>query len=76
MRDFGGHPVSRSTVGVMATFDPTPLAPGDRRFTDSAADPVYAAIKSLDLGSQQEVLRALQVKLHAEDVSTEATQPR
>jgi hypothetical protein len=51
------------------------MPPGDRRrFTDPAAGPVYAAIKSLDLASQQDILRRLQVKLHAEDVSAEGTQ--
>jgi hypothetical protein len=59
----------------MATPDPKPLPPGDReRFSDPAAEPVYAAIKSLDAASQHEMLRALQVKLHAEDVSAEGTQ--
>jgi hypothetical protein len=44
------------------------LPPGDRqRFSDPAAEPVYAAIKSLDLASQHQMLRALHVKLHAED---------
>jgi hypothetical protein len=35
---------------------------------------VYAAIKSLDVASQHEMLRRLQDTLHAEDVSTYATE--
>jgi hypothetical protein len=59
----------------MTTSGSTPLPPGDRRrFTDPAADPVYAAIKSLDPASQQEMLQRLQEMLHAEDVSTYATE--
>jgi hypothetical protein len=55
--------------------NPPPLPPGDRqRFFDPAAEPVYAAIKSLDVASQHEMLRELQVKLHAEDVAAEGTQ--
>jgi hypothetical protein len=40
---------------------------GQQRFSDPAAESVYAAIKSLDLASQHQMLRALHVKLHAED---------
>jgi hypothetical protein len=59
----------------MTATDATPLPPGDRqRFTDPAADPVYAAINSLDLASQHDILRQLQVKLHAEDVAVEGSQ--
>lgn len=61
---------------MATTPDPMPLPPGDReRFSDPAAAPVYAAIKSLDLASQHEMLRALHVKLHAEDVAVEGSQP-
>ncbi len=67
--------VSQAYGSVMANSDPTPRPPGDRqRFSDPAAEPVYAAIKSLDLASQHQLLRELQVKLHAEDVSAEGTQ--
>jgi hypothetical protein len=60
----------------MTTSDPAPLPPGDRqRFSDPAAEPFYAAIKSLDLASQHQPLRALHVKLHAEDVAAEGTHP-
>jgi hypothetical protein len=60
----------------MATPDPKPLPPGEReRFSDPTAEPVYAAIKSLDAASQHQVLRALHVMLHAEDVSPEGTLP-
>jgi hypothetical protein len=60
----------------MTTSDPAPLPPGDRqRFSDPAAEPFYAALKSLDLAGQHQLLRALHVKLHAEDVAAEGTHP-
>ena len=66
-----------STVrGMPNTPDQAPLPPGVRqRFSDPAVEPVYAAIKSLDGASQHQMLRALHVKLHAEDVAAEGSQP-
>lgn len=59
----------------MPASDAHPAPPGDRhRFSDPAAEPVYAAIKSLDLASQHQLLRELRLKLHAEDVAAEGTQ--
>jgi hypothetical protein len=59
----------------MATNPQRPRPPADRkRFSDPAAEPVYQGIVSLDPATQHELLRRLQVKLHAEDVSANATQ--
>jgi hypothetical protein len=58
----------------MATPDETPLPPGDRqRFSDPAAEPVYAAIKSLNHATQHQLYEALRIKLHAEDVAVEGS---
>jgi len=45
-----------------------------QRFSDPAADPVYRAITSLDEASQLAVLRELQRKLLAEDISVAGTE--
>lgn len=64
-----------TTVGRMALTRSGPLPPGDRKhFSDPAADPVYAAIKSLDPASQHQIYELLRTKLVAEDVATYGTE--
>src|SRR5256885_12262461 len=69
------RPCAGTTVGRMALTPSGPLPPGDRKhFSDPAADPVYAAIKSLDSASQHQIFELLRTKLVAEDVATYGTE--